>query len=71
MRRRHFELVTQWSFRDLCLQHVSMLTDIDNEGSQGVAAGGGFSSDGIVTKYEVGLGLLTRRDSLVVDKASD
>jgi [ribosomal protein S5]-alanine N-acetyltransferase len=64
------ELVTQWSFRDLCLQHVSLLTDIDNDGSQGVAAGAGFLSDGIVTNYDFGLGL--RRDVILWSRtASD
>jgi ribosomal-protein-alanine N-acetyltransferase len=64
------ELVTQWAFRDLRLQHVSMLTDIDNDGSQRVAASTGFLSDGIVTNYELGPGL--RRDVILWSRtASD
>jgi len=62
------ELVTRWSFDDLGLQLVSMLTDLDNEGSQRVAARAGFASDGIATNHELRPGV--SRDVIVWSRSA-
>jgi RimJ/RimL family protein N-acetyltransferase len=47
------ELVNDWAFRDLGVRHVSMLTDLDNEGSIGVARRTGFRSEDGPVDFEV------------------
>jgi RimJ/RimL family protein N-acetyltransferase len=62
------ELVTNWLVTDRHLALASMLTDLDNVGSQRVAARAGFSNDGAVTDYEVMPGV--RRDVILWSRAA-
>jgi RimJ/RimL family protein N-acetyltransferase len=44
------ELVCDWASTDLGVERISMLTDLDNEGSIGVARRTGFTSDPSTTR---------------------
>jgi RimJ/RimL family protein N-acetyltransferase len=52
------DLVCNWASIDLGVERVSMLTDLDNEGSIAVARSTGFASDGAPIDYEVRPGLI-------------
>jgi RimJ/RimL family protein N-acetyltransferase len=47
------ELVCDWASTDLGVERISMLTDLDNEGSIGVARRTGFTSDEAPIDHEV------------------
>jgi RimJ/RimL family protein N-acetyltransferase len=52
------ELVCRWSSTDLGVDRISMLIDLDNEGSIAVARRTGFTSDEVPVDYEVRPGLV-------------
>jgi RimJ/RimL family protein N-acetyltransferase len=47
------ELVCDWASIDLGVERISMLTDLDNEGSIGVASRTGFTTSPAPVDYEV------------------